>query len=303
MRLLGTLHGTAGQRPGFGHQLGRALCSLVVLLAAPMVQAQTPAGTQITAFAQVTYEASNGVIYMAQSQTVVMTVAQVAGVDVEPPRSTLSDPGATVVFAHTLVNIGNGLDSLVVAATSQTGWPARVYRDANASGGLDAGDPLVTGPIPLAMGDTAQLLIAIDVPGSAAVRGVIDTIDVVATSEFDGSVSDALQDVLEIRDVGILVSLNKTADRATATTGDVVTYTIAYSASGPNTANNFELTDPIPTGTSYVAGTMQWNGAPLTDATGDDAGFFDVANNRVVLQIGTITGGDNGTVRFQVRIS
>ncbi len=28
MRLLGALHGTAGQRPGFGHQLGRALCSI-----------------------------------------------------------------------------------------------------------------------------------------------------------------------------------------------------------------------------------------------------------------------------------
>ncbi len=28
MRLLGALHGTAGQRPGFGHQLGRVLCSI-----------------------------------------------------------------------------------------------------------------------------------------------------------------------------------------------------------------------------------------------------------------------------------
>ncbi len=303
MRLLGALHGTAGQRPGFGHQFGRALCSLVVLFAAPMVQAQTPAGTQITAWAEVSYEAPNGLSYTDYSATVVMTIAQVAGVDVEPPRSMVTDPGLTAVFAHTLVNMGNGLDSLVVAATSRTGWPTRVYRDANANGGLDAGDPEVTLPIMLAMGDSAQLLVVVDVPGSAIVRGTIDTVDVQAASLFDASTSDELQDILEIRDVGILVSLSKLVDRTSGTIGDVLTYAISYSASGPNTATNLEIIDAIPTGTSYVPGTIQWNGAPLTDATGDDAGFFDVANTRVVFQIGTITGGDNGTVTFQVRIS
>ena len=303
MRLLGALHGTAGQRPEFGHRLGRALCFFPVLaLFAPAVWAQTPAGTQINSFAEASYEAPNGLIYTAYSDTLVMVVAQVAGQDIEPPRSAVSDPGMTVVFNHTLTNMGNGTDSTTVVATSQVGWPVRVHRDANADGVLDAGDPQVTSPIVLAMGEAAELLVAIDVPGLATVRGTIDTISVVVTSEFDASMSDGLLDVLEIRDVGIVVSLNKLVDRTSATIGDILTYTITYSASGTNTATNFEIKDLIPIGTSYVPGTLRWNGTSLTDAAGDDAGDFDVAGNRVVFRIGTIQGGDSGTVTFQVRV-
>jgi uncharacterized repeat protein (TIGR01451 family) len=191
---------------------------------------------------------------------------------------------------------------MTVVATSQMGWPVRVHRDVNADGALDAGDPQVNAPITLAMGDAAELLVTVDVPKLATVRGTIDTISVVVTSELDASVSDGLLDVLEIRDVGIVVSLNKLVDRTTATIGDILTYTITYSASGTNTATNFEIKDLIPIGTSYVPGTLRWNGTSLTDAAGDDAGVFDVGGNRVVFRIGTIQGGDGGTVTFQVRV-
>ena len=284
-------------------QLLRALCFFPLLaLFAPAVWAQTPAGTQISSFAQASYEASNGLTFMTYSDTLVMVVAQVAGTDLEPARSAVSDPAATVIFSHTLTNMGNGLDSTTVVATSQMGWPVRVYRDVNADGALDAGDPQVNAPITLSMGATAELLVAIDVPRLATVRGTIDTISVVVISELDPSVSDGLLDVLEIRDVGIVVSLNKLVDRTTATIGDILTYTITYTASGTNTATNFEIKDLIPIGTSYVPGTLQWNGTSLTDAAGDDAGVFDVSGNRVVFRIGTIQGGDGGTVTFQVRV-
>jgi uncharacterized repeat protein (TIGR01451 family) len=284
-------------------QLLRALCFFPVLaLFAPAVWAQTPAGTQISSFAQASYEAPNGLTFVAYSDTLVMVVAQVAGTDLEPPRSAVSDPAKTVVFNHTLTNMGNGTDSMTLVATSRMGWPVRMHLDANADGILDAGDPQVSGPITLAMGDVAPLLIAIDVPGLATVRGTFDTISVVATSLTDPTISDGLIDVLEIRDVGIVVSLNKLVDRTSATIGDILTYTISYNASGTNTATNFEIKDLIPTGTSYVPGTLRWNGTSLTDIAGDDAGVFDVGGNRVVFRIGTIQGGDSGTVTFQVRV-
>ena len=136
----------------------------------------------------------------------------------------------------------------------------------------------------------------------ADIRGTIDTVDVVAASLFNSATSDVLQDILEIREIGIVVSLSKSVDRISATIGDIMTYTISYSASGPNTASNFQITDPIPLGVSYLAGTLRLNGTPLTDADGDDAGFFNVANNRVVFRIGDIAGGNSGQVTFQVRV-
>ncbi len=284
-------------------QLLRALCLFPMLaLFAPAVWAQTPAGTQISSFAQASYEAPNGLTFLAYSDTLVMVVAQVAGTDLEPARSAVSDPAATVVFTHTLTNMGNGTDSLALVATSKMGWPVRMHLDANADGILDAGDPQVSGPITLAMGEVAPLLMAIDVPGLATVRGTFDTISVVVTSLMDPTISDGLIDVLEIRQVGIVVSLNKLVDRTSATIGDILTYTISYNASGTNTATNFEIKDLIPIGTSYVPGTLLWNGTSLTDVAGDDAGVFDVGGNRVVFRIGNIQGGDSGTVTFQVRV-
>jgi uncharacterized repeat protein (TIGR01451 family) len=290
-----------GRRPHAGCLAGWALCALLGAVSAGSLEAQTPAGTRIVSYVSATYEAANGSPYTV-ADSIVVVVGQVAGVDVDPPRNATVDPGSTVVFAHGLTNVGNGADSVLVIAASRAGWPTRVYVDADGNGALGAGDPLVGSPIPLAMGATVQLLIAIDVPNARGVRGVTDSVTVSATSRFDSAVSDAVLDQITVRDAGIVISLDKSVDRLTAAVGDVVTYTIAYAATGPSTATEFAITDVVPTGSSYVAGTMRWNGAPLTDAAGDDAGFFDVAANRLVFTIGNIAGGQTGAVTFQVRV-
>lgn len=225
-----------------------------------------------------------------------------AGVDVGPSRSSIADPGNTVVFQHVLQNMGNGADSFAVAPHSARGWPTRVHRDANANGTLDAGDPLLGGPVALAMGANTPLLVAVDVPGLASVRGEADTIRVVASSRFAPTSTTGVTNQLAIRTVGIAVSLVKSVDRVSATPGDVLTYTIAYRASGPNSAANVRIVDPVPVGASYVPGTIRLNGAPLSDLAGDDAGVFDTGTNRIVVMLTSVAGGDAGTVSFQVRV-
>ena len=123
-----------------------------------------------------------------------------------------------------------------------------------------------------------------------------------ATSRFNPTVADSLQDLLQIRDVGIVVALDKSVDRASATPGDVLTYSIDYRAIGTQTANNLRISDVIPTGSSYVAGTLRLNGTPLSDLPGDDAGSYEAATNRVVVMLAAVSGGDTGTVTFQVRV-
>jgi uncharacterized repeat protein (TIGR01451 family) len=293
---------------GWRHRPGswlRTVTAQSILLGATATGASgqpTPAGTRIDNWAEVTFESSDGQVYSVLSDTLAIVVGQVAGVDVEPPRSAVVDPGTEVVFPHTLTNIGNGPDSFVVAATSVEGWPVRAHRDTDGDGVLGAGDPLITGPISLAISETAALLAVVSVPGGAQVRGTIDTIRVEASSLFDGSVADAVADILEVRVVGIVVNLIKSVDRASATIGDILTYTIRYETSGSGSATSFEIVDAVPAATSYLPGTLRLDGAALTDAAGDDAGFFDVAGNRVVFAIGDLSGGDAGTVSFQVRV-
>src|SRR6266704_1512190 len=275
----------------------------VGLLAAPALEAQgTQAGTQFSNWATLTFT-SAGTGYAVASDTVAILVGQVAGVSLQPPRVNSGAPGTAVVFAHTLTNTGNGPDSFPVAAVSARGWPVTLYRDWNGDGLLDAGDSLLTGPVPLGYGAAASLIAQVAIPAGAS-PGVSDTITVTATSRFNPAVSSSVQDRLDVSASGaVTIGLTKQVDRLTAVAADALTYTLAYAASGSGTDSSVTLADTIPAGASYVAGSMRWNGAPLTDATGDDAGSFVAAGNgEVVVMVGSVAGGTGGTVTFQAKV-
>lgn len=82
------------------------------------------------------------------------------------------------------------------------------------------------------------------------------------------------------------VSMNKVADKVFARTGDIITYTIMLNNAGNVPANNIVITDVIPAGTSYVAGS-------LTGATGTPP---------TLTLTGSIPAGGNATVTFQVLV-
>lgn len=289
-----------GCRRQFGRKASWLFCALFALSGGAL-SAQTPAGTRIVSLTTGSYEAEDGSIHAFADSTVVV-VGQVAGAGIAPPRAVLGDAGITSVIGHTLTNMGNGDDSFTVTAISRRGWPTRVYRDANGNGALDPGETVLTTPIPLAMGISAEILVAVDVPATAAVRGIIDTVTVNAASGYDPGATASLFDVLTVRDAGIAIALDKSVDRPSATVGDLVTYSITYTASGTGSATELEITDPVPVGASYVPGTLRLNGVSVTDQPGDDAGFFDVPAARVIFTVGNITAGQTGTVTFQVRV-
>jgi uncharacterized repeat protein (TIGR01451 family) len=291
----------AGEARRFAIFATASLCAF--LLAVPKLSAQgTPAGAHIRNWATLAYT-SSGFGYVIPSDTVDLVVAQVAGVNLQAPQSTNGAPGAAVVFAHTLTNLGNGSDSFTVAAASVHGWGVTVYRDWNGNGVLDGGDSILTSPVALASGASASLLVQIAIPGSGS-AGVTDTITVTATSRFNGTVRSSVRDVLTVSSAPIAFSITKQVDRASAAAGDVLTYTLAYTASGTDSASGVQLADSIPTGTSYAAGTIRVNGVPVTDASDGDAGRFVAGGNGVVaVNLGTVVAGAAGSVTFQARVN
>ncbi|MGW6131064.1 beta strand repeat-containing protein [Cellulomonas sp. NPDC055163] len=56
--------------------------------------------------------------------------------------------------------------------------------------------------------------------------------------------------------------------------GDTLTYTVPVENIGLDTASVSRFFDAIPTGTSYVPGSLTVDGVPLTDAAGDDLGEY-----------------------------
>src|SRR2546422_10122321 len=273
------------------------------LLVGPQLSAQgTPAGSPIRNWATLAYT-SSGFGYVIPSDTVDLLVAQVAAVALQAPQSSGGSPGTAVLFAHTLKNLGNGPDSFSVAATSAHAWPLTLYRDVNSNGVLDAGDSALTGPVALASGSTAALLVQIAVPGAGS-AGVSDTITVTAISRFNGAVSSSARDVLSVSSAPVAFSVTKQVDRPTAAAGDVLTYTLAYAASGTDSASAVQLADTIPVGASYVAGTSRVNGVSVTDAADGDAGrLVAVGNGVVAVSLGTVAAGAAGSVTFQARVN
>lgn len=67
------------------------------------------------------------------------------------------------------------------------------------------------------------------------------------------------------------VSTQKNVDKSYSNVGDILTYTILLSNAGNAAANNVVLTDPTPTGTTYVAGSVTgsvpFSGTPATGLT------------------------------------
>src|SRR5438876_1027351 len=275
----------------------------VGVFAAPALEAQgTPAGTMIRSWAFVTYQNANAQQGVATSDTVSLLVGQVAGVDLEPPRVSAGLAGSAIVFAHSLANAGNGPDSFTVTAVSKHGWPLTLYRDRNGDGILDAGDSLLTGQVALGYAGIAHLLARVAIPGSG-VLGASDTVTVTATSRFNAAAGDVVRDRVDIPTDPAVLSLTEQVDRTTAIAGDLLIYRVNYDVTGGGAAFGVSLSDTIPAGTTYVPGTLQWNGTALTDPANDDAGAIVPTGAGVVaVNLGTLTTGATGSVTFQVRV-
>jgi uncharacterized repeat protein (TIGR01451 family) len=94
--------------------------------------------------------------------------------------------------------------------------------------------------------------------------------------------------------------------------GDVLQYTVTINNTGNDASVNTVLTDLLPTGVTYVPGSLQIAGAGKTDAAGDDQGEYTVATRTVTARLGagataaaggSIAVGGSTTVSFQVTVN
>ncbi len=83
--------------------------------------------------------------------------------------------------------------------------------------------------------------------------------------------------------------------------GAIITYTLTASYAGSVPTSGGLVEDPIPAGTSYVAGSLKLNGASLTDAADGDAGEAGAAGVRVA--VGALSARSGAVISFQVRVN
>ncbi|NEZ63970.1 DUF11 domain-containing protein [Leptolyngbyaceae cyanobacterium CCMR0082] len=124
------------------------------------------------------------------------------------------------------------------------------------------------------------------------------SIDLTLESQGDGIWPLAYFFAVEVFEPNLVTQFEKTTPSTTYTTGDTMPYTISVTNTGNDNSTNTVITDAIPTGTTFVPGSLKINGVTKTDGSGDDEAEFDGSN--VIFRVGT---GANASQGGQVNIN
>jgi hypothetical protein len=155
-----------------------------------------------------TYLDANNNSYSAISNEQILTVGQVAGIELTMPiNSAVISPGSAFSFPVTLKNAGNGTDRFRFHfGTVPPGWSITLIEDTNRDGRRDAGETTVIGDQTksLQMNEEYHLLVKVTAPNSAS-GGQTYQIPLRVSSVFDTATSQernlmaSVQNTLEAR--------------------------------------------------------------------------------------------------------
>ncbi len=318
----------------FGRLIG-ALAALAVLYPATVGATGVSAGTSIDATATATYSngAANETITSNTVSIRVDEVLDVTAASLDGGNVTLGSAGAFLSFQVT--NTGNGPEAYelsVDAALSGDDFDPSVTQiayDSNGNNTYDAGVDTVIptgGATPeIDADDTLRVFVVVQLagaPGDGDTAKVRLTARAATGSGSPGTAfagqgegggtavvgSSAAEDQAEgtlVASIGA-VTLAKSATvlnafgNPEAIPGAIVTYSLVASVSGSGSVSGLTITDPIPTGTTYQAGSLKLNGSTLTDETGDDAGQAGAAG--ISVSLGNLPAGATRTITFSVTL-
>ncbi len=308
----------------------------VLTLSAPAHAEGVSAGTLIENTATATYDDGEGP-KTVDSNTVTVRVDELLDVTVTSLDSgPIGTTPGEAVLTFEVTNKGNGPEAFAlttnpgVAGNDFDTTVTNIAIDTNGNGTYDAGvDQILTGPetsplldadealtvfviveVPAGVADseasdvelTAEAVTGTGTPGTTfAGQGVDGGDAIVGTTGADGSAVGSLIAGITTVDLDKAVSITDPFGGSGAVPGAVATFTITATVSGSGSIEDLIVTDAIPDGTTYSAGSLALDGNPLTDASGDDAGEASDASG-ISVDLGTVAGGTIQTISFDVTI-
>lgn len=271
---------------------------LLALAGVPAHAAPPPAGTSISNQASATYSDGSGVARTVTSNLVQTTVTQVYSLTLTANGAQNATPGSVVYYPHTLTNTGNGTDTFNLSAASGTGFTMgsiQIFAD-NGSG--QPTGAAITSSGPLASGATFRFIVQGTVP-TTATAGATNVLNVTAASVGDISRTAGNTDTTTVTSNAV-VTLTKAISASSGAAGSgPYTYTLTYTNTGNSNATAVAITDAIPAGMSYVAGSARWSVTGSTALSDTGAGSGSGANTLT----STVTGGPSGPFTFQATIA
>ena len=282
------------------------------------------AGTEISNFATLQYEI-NGVPYTADSNTIADKVDQIIDVDVvwNDTSPIIVASGETErALRFKVTNTGNGDDTFNL--TYNIADPSsdfivtnpKIYIDTNNNGIFDISTDHETYSIVLAADAFSTIFLVSDMPTESYISGSISNNALEAKSTIGGSGApgttyagagtggvfavdgmsggaDSDWGKYEMsNNLGVKLTKSATHSGTEVSTGTIVRYNIVVELQANGSADNLIITDVIPVGTTYVAGSLKLDSVSLTDVADGDSGRFTGSGIEVNLGVATQTTGN-----------
>ena len=285
-----------------------------------LAQAAAPlAGTNIGNQASATYTDATNTTRTATSNVAITVVQQVSSFTLTTDgQAKFAAAGTQVAYPHTIVNTGNGADDFTLSAANTGGafthTSIGIYADANGDGVPD-NNTAITTTGNLAAGATFRFVVTAIVPGSAAAAdtGII-TVTAAGTATGTPAAAQTNADTTTVTNNAV-IAVTKSIDVNQGAAGSgPYTYTLTYTNTGNANAVNLTLTDTVPTGMTYVAGSARWSvtgATPLTDATADTQGSapdtidysYNGGSKTLTAIIARVIPGETRTLTFQANVA
>lgn len=282
------------------------------------------AGTNISNVASASYTDSTGNPKTVSSNIVTTTVLPVASFTLIADRTANANANNQVSLSHTLTNTGNGSDTFTVSVADVAASAnadqydfsnLKVYLDSNKDGTPDSQTPVTS--VTLAAGQSVNLIVQATTPttragGAALSAGDLGKLTITAQSTLDNTLTATNTDTVKITNgavISVIKSASVTAIDATqaSATAREVEYKLVYQNTGNTTATAVTVTDLLPAGLTYVAGSAKLAGVTQTDGVDADGYKFvettlGSGKGTVTLTIPTLAPNTTGTLTFKVRV-
>lgn len=216
--------------------------------------------------------------------------------------TTITGPGQVITYDLVLTNAGNAnANNVVFLDTTPTGTsfvPDSIYILTTNQPGATIAPPsgFSIGNLPANNYTTLSFKVTVvSVPANYTISNICDitynfTVDPITPRTVNGRQSSNTVNISQSTTRADLSGIFKTVNKAYATLGDILSYTITIPNSGTTTAYNVFIVDTAPNGTAYVPNTLRVNNnlstSPLTN-----------------IYVGTIAAGTTATVQFDVSVT
>lgn len=295
----------------------------MVVLATIAYAVAPPANTQIGNQASATYTDAGNTQRTATSNLVITIVQQVSSFTLTTDgQAKFAAPGGQVIYPHTVTNTGNGTDTFTLGVSNNASGDnfdltaLTLYADANGDG-IPDNNTAITSTGTLAAGETFKFVASGIVPGTAtAAQTAAISVTAIGTATGTPAPLQTNTDTTTVT-TNAVVNVTKSMSASSGAAGSgPYTVTLSYVNTGNNTAVNITLTDALPAGLTYVAGSARWSvtgpSVTLTDANDGAQGtppdtitydFGATVPGRVTAVIARAQPGESRTLTFQVNIA